>query len=181
MARLQILFRSNERRRVLRAFGLGLIQGGLKWARVDFGEHIALFYLLAFCEQNLLQLAINLSLNVDGEHCLHRAETGEIDRDVPSRGGRHGDRDRRAGSEARPGVRNRAYRTVPVERTGGCQQCDAGSTGRKRAPACATDRVGRQLHVNSKISPKLDEVGGTSGSSNGHKIRRIILEMHSYH
>jgi len=52
-------------RLVLRLLGLGLVERGLEQARIDLGEDIALVDMLAFGEQHLLQLAVDLGMDAD--------------------------------------------------------------------------------------------------------------------
>ena len=67
---------------VLRLPGFGLVERRLELARVDLGKDVALFDVLAFLKQHVLQLAVDLRMDADRKGGLHGAEPGEIDRDV---------------------------------------------------------------------------------------------------
>ena len=79
---LEVLLRGNELGVVLRLFGLGLVERRLIQARIDLGQHVALADVLALLEQDLLELAVDLRTNADRERRLHRAEPGQVDRQV---------------------------------------------------------------------------------------------------
>ena len=69
----EVLLGRGELGLVLRLLGLGLIERGLEQARIDLGQHVALLHMLAFREQHLLQLAVDLGMDTDRERRLHRA------------------------------------------------------------------------------------------------------------
>ena len=108
---------------VLRLLGLGLVERGLEQARVDLGQHVALLDVLAFGEQHLLQLAVDLRMDADGERRLHGAEPGQIDRHVlPADDGDAHRHARSCGSTC--GVRrSRPLRAVPVNGCSSRQDC----------------------------------------------------------
>ena len=59
----EILFGAIRAGLVLRLLGLGLVERGLEQARIDLGQHVALLDALAFGEQHLLQLAVDLRVD----------------------------------------------------------------------------------------------------------------------
>ncbi len=64
---VEVFLGCDQRRLVLRLLGFGLVERSLKQTRVDFGKVIALFDVLAFGEQHLPQLAIDLRADVNGQ------------------------------------------------------------------------------------------------------------------
>ena len=89
---LEVLARRDELGDVLRLFGLGLVERRLEQARVDLGQHVALLDLLAFGEQHLLQLAVDLGVDADGERRLHRAKSAQVNRHILALDDRDGHR-----------------------------------------------------------------------------------------
>ncbi len=79
---LEVLLRRDELGVVLRLSGLGLVERRLIEPRIDLGQHIALADVLALLEQDLLELAVDLRTDADGERGLHRAEPGQVDRQI---------------------------------------------------------------------------------------------------
>ena len=69
----EVLLGRGELGLVLGLLGLGLVERGLEQPRVDLRQHVALLDVLAFGEQHLLQLAVDLGMNADGERRLHGA------------------------------------------------------------------------------------------------------------
>ena len=101
---------------VLGLLGLGLVERGLEQARVDLRQHVALLDVLAFGEQHLLQLAVDLRMNADGERRLHGTEPGQVDRHVlPADDGDAHRHARSCGQHVRRAP-VAALRAVPVER-----------------------------------------------------------------
>ena len=60
---IEILLRRDKRRFVLRLARLRLIERGLIEPRVDFGQHVAFVDALAFLEEHVLQLAVDLGVD----------------------------------------------------------------------------------------------------------------------
>ena len=110
---------------VLRLLGLGLIERGLEQARIDLGQHVALLDVLALGEQHLLQLAVDLRVDADGERGLHRAEPGQVDRHVLPAD--DGDAHRHAGAGGRScrASGSRSLGPVPIGGAGR-DDCEAG-------------------------------------------------------
>jgi hypothetical protein len=79
---LEVLARRDEHRLVLRLLGLGVIERGLEQARIDLRQHVAFLDMLTLGEQHLLQLAVDLRVDADGQRALHRAEPGQVDRHI---------------------------------------------------------------------------------------------------
>ena len=63
---------------------LGLILGLLVRARVDQKQFLALFQILAFFEQYLIQLAADLRLDCDYRDRFNRADLTDLNWDIPS-------------------------------------------------------------------------------------------------
>ena len=82
---------------VLRFFGLGLIECGLKEPRIDFGENISLLDELSFGEQHVLQFAVDLRMDGDSERWIGRAKPGQINRHILGRDGGNSHCNRRSG------------------------------------------------------------------------------------
>ena len=61
----EVLLDCDQCRFVLRLLGFGLVERSLKQARVDLGEAVSLFDVLAFGEQHQLQFAVDLGADVD--------------------------------------------------------------------------------------------------------------------
>jgi hypothetical protein len=56
---------------------LALVERGLEQPRIDLRQHVALLDVLAFGEQHLLQLAVDLGMNGHGERRLHGPQPGQ--------------------------------------------------------------------------------------------------------
>ncbi len=74
--------RIGEQRLILRLLGHRLIEGRLVECGVDFGQHITGLDVLPFLEVDRQQLAVDLSADRHGVHCLHGADAVEIDRHI---------------------------------------------------------------------------------------------------
>ena len=98
----EVLLERDELGLVLRLLGLGLIERRLEQPRVDLGQNVAFLDVLAFLEQHVLQLAVDLRVDADREGGLHRAKPGQVDRHVLA--GRGGDADRDRGRLAARGL-----------------------------------------------------------------------------
>jgi len=140
---LEVLARRDELRDVLRLFRLGLVERGLEQARVDLGQHVAFLDLLAFGEQHLLQLAVDLGMDADGERRLHRAEAGQVNWDVVALDDRDGDRHARACGHAGGMGSVGPLPAIPVagaahreDCKAGCGQNDAAAARRCSVPLC---------------------------------------------
>jgi hypothetical protein len=105
---------------VLDLFGDRLILRGLKRTRIDLRQEIARLDVLTFGESDLYQFAIHPRLDRDRIECLHRAETGEIDRHIAPlrRGDRYRDRRRacRCGRRSKSGCRTMLPANVTARR-----------------------------------------------------------------
>ena len=120
---------------VLGLLGPGLVERGLEQPRVDLRQHVALLDVLAFGEQHLLQLAVDLGMNGHGERRLHGPQPGQIDRHVLPAD--HGDAHRHAGARGRArGVRRpRPLHAIPIERAAGRQDCKESNNEKETAAA----------------------------------------------
>ena len=120
---------------VLGLLGLGLVERGLEQPRIDLRQHVALLDVLAFGEQHLLQLAVDLGMNGHGERRLHGPQPGQIDRHVLPAD--HGDAHRHAGARGRArGVRRpRPLHAIPIERAAGRQDCKESNNEKETAAA----------------------------------------------
>jgi hypothetical protein len=58
---------------------LGVVERRLIEPRVDLGQHVTLADVLAFLEQDLLELPVDLRANAHRERCLYHAEPGQVD------------------------------------------------------------------------------------------------------
>jgi hypothetical protein len=104
----------DQRRLVLRLVRLGGIERGLIKPWIDLGQDVAAGDALAFLEEHLFQLAVDLGVDADGEQRLHRAQAREIDRHVLTRCG--GDAHRYGGTcRARGMGRVGPLRPIPIE------------------------------------------------------------------
>ena len=108
---------------VLGLLGPGLVERGLEQARVDLRQHVAFLDVLAFGEQHLLQLAVDLRMNADGQRRLHGTEPGQVDRHVlPADDGDAHRHARSCGSTC--GVRwSRPLHAVPVDGCASREDC----------------------------------------------------------
>jgi hypothetical protein len=157
----EVLLGRGQLRLVLRLLGLGLIERGLEQARIDLGQHVALFHMLAFREQHLLQLAVDLRMDRDGERRLHRAEPGQVDRHVLPADDRHAHRHPRARGRACRMGRLRPGHGIPVN---GCsaagQGCEKGSN---QSDAAAARRCSSALYNhNCPLATLHIEISGQS-------------------
>ena len=67
---------------VLGLLGLGLVERSLERPRIDLDQRVAFLDDLAFLEGDLVDLAVDAGANQDGVEALHRAEAGQIDREI---------------------------------------------------------------------------------------------------
>jgi hypothetical protein len=96
-------------------FRLRLIERSLEQARIDLGDHVTLLDVLSLGEQHLLQLAVDLGVDADAQDRLHRAQTREVDRHIPSGRGRHAHRNgSAAGSTGAPGIGSLGAAAIPI-------------------------------------------------------------------
>ena len=112
----EVLLGRGELGLVLRLLGLGLVERGLEQARVDLRQHVAFLDVLAFGEQHLLQLAVDLGVDRHGERRLHGPEPGQIDRHVLAIDDGDAHRHARSHGGTRGVRRSRALHAVPVDR-----------------------------------------------------------------
>jgi hypothetical protein len=97
---------------------------------IDLRQHVTLADVLAFLEQDLLELAVDLRTNAHRERCLHRAEPGQVDRHVALRHFTHGHGDGAAAASSRRLYRLRAFDHIPHA---GAGESDRDSGDDKRA------------------------------------------------
>ena len=88
---LQIVARVGQSGLILGALPLGLSQGDLVGARIDFGEDLACLHVLAFVEGHPDELAIQPAAHDDGVDGRYRAEGLECDGDAATLGLDHTD------------------------------------------------------------------------------------------
>jgi hypothetical protein len=122
----EIFTRRDEHCLVLRLFGLGVVERRLEQARIDQGQHVAFLDMLTLGEQHLLQLAVDLRVDANGQRALHRAEPGQVDRHIlpADDGDAHGHACacRRTGRMSS----SRALSPMPIGGAADRQHCNAG-------------------------------------------------------
>ncbi len=125
------------------AMSCAFLARGLEQARVDLGQHVAFLDLLTFGEQHLLQLAVDLGMDADGERRLHRAKSAQVNRHILALDDRDGDRHAGACSRTRRLRSGGSLSPIPIAgaarregRKAGCDQNDATTARRCTVPLC---------------------------------------------